>query len=65
MKWSNILHWIAAISGVLGLIFFLAGVFNIPFGISRSNLFNDAPILLLISIAFGIGTLTHLKLERK
>jgi len=66
MKWSNVLHWISAISAVIGVLFFLAALFNVSLlGLSRSNLFNDAPTFLLISIAFGVGTILHMKLEKK
>ena len=66
MKWSGILHNVASISGVLGVLALVAawivgsGTF---FGQTQAHFFEDAKILLLVSIAFGIGTLIHLKGE--
>ena len=34
-------------------------------GFSQEHLYNDAKTLLLVSIAFGIGTLIHMQEERK
>lgn len=68
MKWSPILHSIAAIAGVLGLLVALGGFvaeINGDFlGYSREHIFADAAILLLISIAFGIGALIHRSQEK-
>ena len=68
MKWSPILHGISAITGVLGLLAliaaWIAGAGNF-LGFSQEVHFNDAKTLLLASIAFGIGTLIHLKEEKK
>lgn len=68
MKWSPILHGISAVAGIIGLLALLffwfaawkAGV-N-PF--SLEHLYNDTIALLLVSVAFGIGTLIHLKMEK-
>ena len=68
MKWSPILHGIAAIAGVLGVLTLVAawiagsGTF---LGFTQAHLFEDTKTLLLVSIAFGIGTLIHLKEERR
>ena len=68
MKWSVILHNIAWISGVLGILALIAawiagsGTF---LGFTQAHLFEDAKALLLVSIAFGIGTLIHQNEERK
>ena len=68
MKWSPILHGIATISGILGfftlviwwVVLFREGVS--PF--SAEHLYDDAIALLLLSIAFGIGTLVHQQQEQ-
>ena len=68
MKWSPILHGIAAISGILGFLalivwwvmLFREGVS--PF--SAEHLYDDAIVLLLLSIAFGIGALVHQQKEQ-
>ena len=68
MKWSPILHGIAAVAGILGLLAFIAtgiATFQGSFlGLSEEHLFNDTKSLFLASIAFGIGTLIHLKQEK-
>ena len=69
MKWSPILHGIAAIAGILGLVTLLgfwiasanAGI-N-PF--SQEHLYDDTIAILLVSIAFGIGALVHQNQEKK
>jgi len=66
MKWSGILHRISAVAGIIGILALVAawiagsGTF---FGQTQAHFFEDAKILLLASIAFGIGTLIHLKEE--
>ena len=68
MKWSPILHGIATISGILGfftlviwwVVLFREGVS--PF--SAEHLYDDAIALLLLSIAFGIGSLVHQQKEQ-
>ena len=66
MKWSPILHGIAAVAGIVGALALIAawiagqGTF---FGLPQEHFFEDAKALLLVSIAFGIGTLIHLKEE--
>ena len=58
----------SAIAGIVGLLALIAawlagtGTF---FGLSQAHFFEDAKTLLLVSIAFGIGTLIHLKEEKK
>jgi hypothetical protein len=68
MKWSSILHGISATAGVLGLgaliAAWIASVNGGFIGMTEEHLFNDATGLLLASIAFGIGTLIHLKGEK-
>ncbi len=67
MKWSPILHGISAIAGVFGMLAIFGAwiaTSNGSFlGMSEQHLFNDAISLLLASVAFGIGTLIHLKEE--
>jgi len=67
-KWSKILHGVAFVAGVAGVLALVAAwiaSFNGSFiGRSEAHLFNDAKSLLLVSIAFGIGTLIHLKEEK-
>ncbi|MCH8049594.1 hypothetical protein IH979_02690 [Patescibacteria group bacterium] len=69
MKWSPILHGIAAISGVLGALSligaWIAGSAGTFLGFSQAHLFEDAQSLLLVSIAFGVGTIIHQRLEKK
>ena len=69
MKWSSILHGIAAISGVLGLLvlvmWWIALLREGTSLFSAEHLYDDATVLLLLSIAFGIGTLIHQNQERK
>ena len=68
MKWSPILHGITAISGILGflalivwwVVLFREGVSPL----SAEHLYDDVIALLLLSIAFGIGTLVHQRQER-
>lgn len=67
MKWSSILHGIAATSATIGALALIgawiagSGTF---FGQTQGHFFNDAKVLLLLSIATGIGTLVHLQLEK-
>jgi len=69
MKWSPILHGISAISGIIGFIalimwwIMLAREGASPF--SPEHLYDDARALLLLSIAFGIGTIIHQLQERR
>jgi len=69
MKWSPILHAVAAIAGILGVLAlftaWIAAYQGSFFGFSEEHWFNDAKSLFLASIAFGIGTLIHLKEEKK
>ena len=63
MKWSPILHNVAFITVILGVLALIAAWiagFNGSFlGLSQAHFFEDAKTLLLVSIAFGIGTLIH------
>lgn len=69
MKWSPILHSIAAISGVVGFLALIMWWIMLwkagtsPF--SAEHLYDDAIAFLLLSIAFGIGTLIHQKTEKE
>lgn len=63
MKWSPILHGVSAVSGILGLLSiigaWLARESGTVLGLSQGHLYNDATVLLLASVAFGVGTLIH------
>ena len=67
MKWSSILHGISATAGVLGflalIVAWVAGTETF-FGLSQEHFFEDAKSLLLVSIAFGIGTVIHIQQEK-
>ena len=69
MKWSSILHGISAVSGIVGFLaliiwwIMLAREGASPF--SAEHLYDDAIAFLLLSIAFGIGTLIHQREEKK
>ena len=68
MKWTPILHGIAATAGVLGLLALILWWISLgtgwaPFGVTPDHIYRDATALLLTSVAFGIGTLIHLKRE--
>jgi len=70
MKWSMILHGVSAVTGILGLLAILGawiegqpGTFFGLSGLPQGHLYNDATVLLLASIAFGIGTLIHREKE--
>lgn len=69
MKWSKILHVVATIAGIMGVLTLFGAwiaIINESFlGFSEEQLFNDAISLLLVSIAFGIGTLIHQNQEKK
>lgn len=70
MKWSPILHGISAVAGVLGVLALFSFWFGLAtgsafFGTTPEHAYDDAVALLLVSIAFGIGTLIHLKQEKK
>lgn len=68
IKWSPILHWVSLIAAILGVVAFIGASFAALtggpiIGLSEEHLFNDTASLLLLSIAFGIGTLIHMQLE--
>ena len=71
MKWSPILHGIAAITGIAGAAIVIAWwivlIKTVGFStmFSPEHMYDDAVVLLLVSIAFGIGTLIHLQQEKK
>jgi len=68
MKWSPILHGIAAISGIVGFLALIVWWITLARGgaspFSAEHLYDDAIAFLLLSIAFGIGTLIHQRQER-
>lgn len=67
MKWSPILHTIAAIAGILGIlalvIFWIAAANNGVNIFSQDHAYKDAVALFLASISFGIGALIHKQKE--
>jgi len=70
MKWSPILHGIAATAGILGILALFSFWFGLVTGTTLlgntpEHAYDDAIALLLVSIAFGIGTLIHQKQEQK
>lgn len=69
MKFSEFLHWVASLSGVAGFLAlvgaWVAGTDGAFIGFSQPHLYNDATSLLLVSVAAGVGTLIHIKLESK
>jgi len=71
MKWSRILHAIAALTGIVGAASVvlwwvaLARTEGLSFMFTPEHMYDDAQILFLASIAFGIGTLIHLWGEKK
>ena len=68
IKWSSILHITAVVAGIFGVLIFLgawiAEVNEAFLGYSWEHLVNDAMVLFLASIAFGIGTLIYQNQER-
>jgi len=68
-KWSPILHIIAMVTGIAGalalVVFWIAAASEGVNMFSSEHAYKDAVGLLLVSIAFGIGALIHLKEERK
>ncbi len=68
MKWSPTVHAISGLAGVIGALALIAAWLVGPDGtflnLSQAHLFDDAKALLLVSIAFGIGTLIHQNIER-
>jgi len=69
VKWSPILHGISAVAGILGfLVLIMWWAVLLKNGVlffSAEHLYDDAIAFLLLSIAFGIGTLIHQKQEQK
>lgn len=69
MNCTPILHATSAITGVLGLISligaWIAGSDGMVMGFDQAHLFNDAQSLFLASIAFGVGTMLHMKMGKK
>ncbi len=70
MKWSPVLHAVSAIAGILGLLALLSFWFGLLTGTTflgntPEHAYDDAVGMLLVSIAFGIGTLIHLQGEKR
>lgn len=68
IKWAPILHGVAAISGVVGVLAlvgaWIATVNGTFLGFTQEHLFEDVKALLLVSVAFGIGALFHQQQEK-
>ena len=80
MEWSKTLHLISAISGVGGAIILVIYWISLSMvkwpnniigtdrgsfmGFTSKHLFRDAQLLLLVSVAFGIGALVHQNIEK-
>ena len=69
MKLSKILHVISVVVGLAGVVSFtgavLGGSDNLVFGITKADALTCAAVLMLIAIWAGIGTIHHLRLEKK
>jgi len=71
MKWSPILHGVAAFTGIAGagvvILWWvtLARIDGLSSMLTPEHMYDDARILFLASIAFGIGALIHMKLEKR
>ena len=69
MKWSPVLHGVAAIAAFLGLLSlfgaWIATSQGSFFGLSEEHLFNDTMSLLLVSVTFGIATLVNIHQEKR
>ena len=67
MKWSQIVHGISSIAGIIGILTLIAAWVagsGTLFGFSQAHFFEDTKALLLVSIAFGIMTLIHQNEEK-
>ena len=68
MKMSHILHGVADIAGIVGLLA-LIGAWSVGdgtfLGMSQDHLFKDTMSILLVSIAFGVLALIHQNEEKK
>ena len=70
MKWSPILHGVSAIAGIIGVLALLSFWFGLATGTTflgntPEHAYDDAIAFLLVSIAFGIGTLIHQNEEKR
>lgn len=63
MKWSQVLHTLTVIVGMVGFVALLgawvAGEAGEFAGFSQEHLFEDAQSLFLLAILFGLGTRIH------
>lgn len=66
MKWSMFLHVLSAVASALASLALLGAWMagdKMMMGFSQGHLFNDATVLFLAAISFGVGTLIHQNLE--
>lgn len=70
MKWSPVLHSASIVTAALGGLSLLGAWIasvsqsNTFIGRSETHLFNDATVLILLSISFALGVLIHRDQER-
>ena len=69
VKWSPILHGIAATSGIVGFVTLIIWWVVLARGgaspFTPEHIYEDAIAFLLLSIAFGIGALIHQNQEKQ
>lgn len=69
MKLSSTLHLISAATGIVAALAllgaWLAGADGTVLGFNQVHLFEDSKTLFLASIASGLGTVIHQKIENK
>jgi len=69
MKWSQILHWLSAISGSIAIVLTIfawsAGVDGTILSNGQMHWFIDAGIFLGIAIWLGTATILHQNIEQK
>lgn len=70
MKWSPLLHNTAVIIIAVGVLALLGAwwtqLTGKPlWGMSQAHLFSDASVLILLGIAFQVGTILHRDIERE
>lgn len=68
MKFSQLLHIISVLVGLVGVVTFLAAVFGgaetLVFGVTKFDALLCTAILFLIAIWASIGSIQHMMLEK-